>query len=451
MNNRGKELEDNFYKQFNALNLKFETSGKPLLIKAYRSKLESSRVPYDFTINIGDSIVAIVEIKQETLFKTFDFTRIEAYAGANDIRFYVLTDGTKFTVVDRNKGIRSTNINFTNFVEIIIKRKVINIDETKKKIADLFLVQITKSNFKSLKANKNEISKSILEQLNYDDINETFYFSNFDDIGNIENKFFQFLLENGKPIKKVYRYTTLKAIYDCLKNNTYRINCLVGMNDTTEVNYAESKIFGINKDYSTANWKRVENYNNRFISSCSIKKDDLTQWRLYSEDCSGVCLELKVNSGEMPQNFFLCKISYGRKSDVHPEIDFIKNLINQLKEAEIDFRFKNLNIWKHFFKPHDFAVEKEVRLLFIRDKSIALPEKGWVLTNSHQILNPYVDFILNDSNFPLRLTKIVLGPKCSENKINKKQFQQYIRELRPLADRDLSDLQVGISSINSYR
>jgi hypothetical protein len=451
MNNRGKELEDIFYKQFNALNLKFETSGKPLLIKAYRSKLESGRIPFDFTINIGDSIIAIVEIKPQIFFKTFDFTSIESYAGANDIRFYVLTDGSNFIVTDQKKGIRSTDINFTKFVNIIIERKVINIDETKKTIADLFLKLITKSNFKSLKANKNEISISILNQLNYDEINEKFYFSNFDDIGNIENKFFRLLLDDGKPIKRVYRYTTLKAIYDCLKNNTYRINCLIGMNDTTEVNYVENKIFGINKDYATANWKRVENYNNRFISSCSIKKDDLTQWRLYSEDSKGVCLELKVQTGEMPDNFFLGKISYGKRGDVHPELDFIRDIFNQLKDAEIDFSFKTLNIWKHFFKPHDFAEEKEVRLLFIRDNSMAIPEKGWVLTNSHQILNPYVDFKLNDSNFPLRLTKIVLGPKCPENKINKKQFQQYIRELRPLADRDLNDLEVGISSINSYR
>lgn len=451
MNNRGKKLEDNFYKQFNALNLKFETSGKPLLIKAYRSKLESGRVPYDCTINIGDTIVAIVEIKPGISFKTFDFTRIEAFAGANDIRFYVLTDGTNFTVGDRNNGIRKTNINLTKFVEIIIERKAKNIDEAKKKIADLFLTLIKKSNFKTLKQNFNENLNSLINQLNYDEINEKYYFLNFDDIGNVENKFFRLLLVDGKSIKRVYRYTTLKAIYDCLKNNTYRFNCLVGMNDTTEVNYAENKIFGINKDYATANWKRVENYNNRFISSSSIKKDDLTLWRLYSEDSSGVCLELRVNVGEMPNNFFLCRISYGRRGDIHPELDLIKDFLNQLKDAEIYFSFKTLNVWKHFFKPHDFAEEKEVRLLFIRDNPMIVPEKGWELTNSHQILNPYVDFKLNDPNFPLRLTKIVLGSKCPENKINKKQFQQYIRELNILADRDLNDLKVEISSINSYR
>ena len=178
----------------------------------------------------------------------------------------------------------------------------------------------------------------------------------------------------------------------------------------------------------------------------------MTQWRLYADDSKGVCLELKVLPEQLDTNFILKKICYGKVGNIHSELELIKSIRSKLKdELNIDFEFKTLNTWKHFFKPYDYAVEQEVRLLYLHNNSYVLPKKDCVLTTSHQILNPFVDFILNDPIMPIRLTRIVLGPKCPENKINKKQFQQYIRELRLNTEYDLIGVEVGLSTINNYR
>ena len=239
------------------------------------------------------------------------------------------------------------------------------------------------------------------------------------------------------------------------------MNCLVGMNDTTEVNYAENYITGTNRDYTQAHWKTVDTYNRRFISSCSLKEDDLTQWRLYADDSKGVCLILNVDEKLLDSKFVLKRISYGKKNGSHPELDFIKQVIGNLKsKLNINFEFKTLSTWRHFFKPFEYSVEEEVRLLFIlNDQDV---KKGWLLTSSHNILNPYVEFKLNDDGLPLQLTEIVLGPKCPEKEINQKQFQQFIRELRnkkikikdegqEVDEYNIPKLNVSISKIKNYR
>lgn len=248
-----------------------------------------------------------------------------------------------------------------------------------------------------------------------------------------------------------------------LNYNSIRMNCLVGMNDTTEVNYVENYITGTNRDFAQAPWQTVEAYNRRFIASCTLKEDDLTQWRLYAEDSKGVCLVLTINEKNLNSKFILKRISYGKPDNTHPELDLIKNIIAELKDKiNIDFEFKTLSTWKHFFKPHDYDVEDEVRLLFImKDEDI---KKGWLLTASHGILNPYVEFKLNGDELPIELTEIVLGPKSPEKEINQKQFEQYIREIRrkkkkvmvdghetEVDEYNLSKLKVSISRIKNYR
>jgi len=151
MSNIEKELEENFYKKFNSLNLKFQTSEKFYIIKAFRSKMESGWIPFDLTINIGDSIIAILEIKQQSSFKSFDFTRIESYASANDIRYYVLTDGNQFIITDRKKGERNIKKNFQEFINLLTRKKHIEIEQVKKTFAEIFIKLIDRSKFKTHK------------------------------------------------------------------------------------------------------------------------------------------------------------------------------------------------------------------------------------------------------------------------------------------------------------
>jgi len=239
------------------------------------------------------------------------------------------------------------------------------------------------------------------------------------------------------------------------------MNGLVGMNDTTEVNYADNYVFGTNRDFAVAPWQTIDSYNRRFISSCSLKNDDLTQWRLYADDCKGVSLVFNVKNTNYQGHFEVKKINYGEVDKSHKALDLIKNFIDMLKtDYQIEFRLKTFNTWKHFFKPFDYKVEEEIRILFIQQSNNIDVKNGWMLTNSHNILNPFVEFKLNDLELPVYLNEIILGPKCPEKEINKRQFEQLIRDLKKrkivigdalIDEFNIGNLTVSLSKINNYR
>ena len=431
-------LEESFYKRFTELNLKFTTSKKTYEIRL--RKPIKRNVPYDFSIEISNKTIAIIELKDPQFIDVYDYSNIEKYASQNNIRLVILSDGEIFIVSDRR-----------------------NPNKLKSEIAEKIQGIISNSNFRYLKEQMYGNLNQIANGIDFNEIDQSFSFRNPTDINNIENKIFRLLLNELYALPKIYRYTTINTVYSMLNYNSFRMNCLVGMNDTTEVNYAENYITGTNRDYTQAPWQTVDAYNRRFISSCSLKEDDLTQWRLYADDSKGVCLVLSVDERLLNSKFILKRISYGEKDGNHPELDFIKQIIATLKdELNIDFEFKTLTTWRHFFKPFDYNVEAEVRLLFVlHDEDV---KKGWLLTSSHSILNPYVEFKLNDDGLPVQLTEIVLGPKCPEKEINQKQFEQLIRELKrkkktikvnnkeqQVDEYKIPKLDVSISKIKNYR
>lgn len=456
------KIEELFYNRFNERNVKYYTSKKVYDVKAVQPLKRN--VPYDISINIGSRIIAIIEFKGPQFLEVFDYSRIETFASENNIRLFILSDGDKFIVSDRRNPNKKGKINFEELIDVLNQREEINVEELKIQISTLIKKLILESEFRFLKEQVDALSNQISNAVDYNEIDQLFSFKNPTDIDNIENRIFRLLLKkDDKPLRKIYRYTTVNTFFAMLNNNSFRMNCLVGMNDTTEVNYVENYITGTNRDFTQAPWQTVDAYNRRFISSCSLKEDDLTQWRLYAEDSKGVCLVLNINEAHLNSKFILKRISYGKPGNFHSELDLIKKIIAELKDKlNIDFEFKTLSTWKHFFKPHDYAVEDEVRLLFILNAEDI--KKGWLLTTSHGILNPYIEFKLNGVELPIELTEIVLGPKSPEKKINQKQFEQYIRELRrkkkkvvlngnetEVDEYNLSKLKVSISRIKNYR
>jgi len=87
------------------------------------------------------------------------------------------------------------------------------------------------------------------------------------------------------------------------------------------------------------------------------------------------------------------------------------------------------------------------------------------MTYDDNIFNPFIDFKLNDIEFPLELREIVLGPNCPEKNLNKVQLEELIRQKRrvkkSIKDENGDDqetnvysidkLKVEVSSINNYR
>jgi hypothetical protein len=452
-------LESTFYNEFNGRQLTYRGKEKSYKVKAVRpGKVDFG---FDFLIEIGRRAVAVVEIKSSSALQLYDYGKITQYAAQNDIRFIILTDNELFIVIDRNQNTQRRYHGFDDFIRAITSPPSPPSAELKQSISNRIGDIFKNSTYSRLMALADSIENNPEQTIHYDEINHRYFFADPTNINSVENLLFRALLNDDKPINRVYRYTTLSTLFATLNYNSFRMNCLVGMNDTSEVNYAESYLTNKVESFENAPWQTIDAHNRRFISSCSQKRDDLTQWRLYADDSKGVCLILKVKPDFSSTDFLVKKISYGETSGKHPELDFVKTLILTLKDDfGIILDLKTLGTWRHFFKPADYAVEEEVRILYTQtDRS---KSKDWLLTASHNILNPFVQFTLNAAELPVELSEIVLGPKCPEKEINKKQLEQFIRELRNRTHIDklsgalvptynIPDLSVSISKIKNYR
>lgn len=243
---------------------------------------------------------------------------------------------------------------------------------------------------------------------------------------NNEQLFFKAMLGLNK--KTIYRYVSFDTLFSILNNHTFRMCGLAGMNDKSEIDYFDNNLGEASK---------IEN--DIFISSCSLLKDDLTMWRLYGDDGKGVCLALEIKDTSF-DSYSLLKVDYGSKSSGHKKIDLLKELRDKA------FSFKEINKWKHFFKPYEFRIEKEVRILF---SSAEFPgkdlQKKWVKTFNNSIVNPVVDIPLDEKSFPFKLKKIILGPKFPEADLNQKQLKEMIKDLK------IGKIRVLSSKITNYR
>jgi len=271
-----------------------------------------------------------------------------------------------------------------------------------------------------------------------------------------ERLFFCSLLgsTSGMP-KKMCRYTSLASLFRTLSESQQSMCSVVCMNDMTETHYAKQFI---NDEISQSNV--LQRLNTRSVannseSTCFIlsgsrmgKKDDLNMWRLYGDDSRGVCLWYDVD--EMPEDFFVAKVSYAKKN-THAELKYLASKLNKAVCGR-NFEIRNLESWLHFFKPAEYAVEEETRLLF-EMKDIGQLDSchgKWILNADNGIVAPVTAFPIGEKNneFPLVLSKIVLGPNCPEKELNKEQLYLMIRHKQI---KTTEDFEILISCIKSYR
>ena len=173
---------------------------------------------------------------------------------------------------------------------------------------------------------------------------------------------------------------------------------VVCMNDRSETDYAKQFISDV-IDHSNV-FQRLNartNANrpnpNYFILSGSRmgKRDDLNMWRLYGNDSRGVCIWYDVE--EMPENFFIAKVSYA-KNNTHAELNYLANKLSK-NVCGRNFEIRNLESWLHFFKPAEYAVEEETRLLFEMNDIMQLETYNgkWILNSDNKIIAPIVSYL----------------------------------------------------------
>lgn len=419
---------------------------------------------FDIVVYKGNYPLAVIEVKgslenKNTLAKATG--QVRSALSITNARFGIVTDNDKFYLYDRNdKESDFIRVNFVVLLTQIADPQNVEISLNAKK--DILLI-IKKAAQDFLNEN-NEFLKFInsttfISKIKFDYSSNVFFFSGRNNKANsFENQFFNKMFGEFNETQ-ICRYTSFSTLFSMMNYLSFRMNGLVGMNDKSEVNYVDTYLNGIEKPISKLHHNSVIALNKRYITSCSkiSRKDELTLWRLYAEDGKGVCLTFKIIKKNLNDKILLQKVKYADSNGNHKELDFLKQIKEEVeKKTGFNFEFRNIGVWKHFFKPYDYAIEEEVRLLIIDDSTLNQIDSDWVVTYTHSILNPFIDFRLNSKTFPIQLSEIILGPKSPEQDSNKIQLEEMIRRKKTKIkkdkfDTDLSKLDVLLSKIKHYR
>jgi hypothetical protein len=414
----------------------------------------------DFLILKGEYPYILVEVVRTGSNKipfVGDLKPIEIMVDAMGVDYFVVTDLDSIVVLDSIVGIASDPRPFSDFFALIdAELSEAEIVRFRKEIASIIsqvAAEFTSREFEEsrfgLRVQSLLRSEEIMNKISYNREGRFFHFARNVELGfdDFENRLFQDLL---LPVvdEKVCRYTTLESLYNMIDNQTFRMGSNIAMNDRGEIDYVDKYIGAFYKPLHSLSVTEMQHHNRSYISSCttSEKEDDLTMFRLYGDDSKGVCLCFNVSNILNPNSFLIRRISYARGYNDHPELDLLKGIINTISgKLKAAFRFLYLDIWKHFFKSHDYSLEKEVRVLYFDNRFVKPVKEGWVMTSTDKILSKYVIFRLDDPGFPLQLYKVILGPNCPESQLNRKQFEVLA------AERGLMGFTIENSKIESYR
>lgn len=287
-------------------------------------------------------------------------------------------------------------------IDIILKQPD-DIEEHKKTIQRTFLT-IFKKNIQS-------------EDIIYDPVRECYCLSI-----KKERQLFAKLIPTESKCKVFAKYTSFSTLMAMLQSGRIRMNSIVAMNDKTEMFFLSDII----KNFQESIEEEGDNLylaNQNFITSFSERIDELDMWRFYGDNAHGVCMifELKENPATK-----LKKVLYINK-ETNNNVKQMNEILSKLKDNKINFHFPILDRYKPFYKSEDFKNEAEHRLLIVSNK-----QTNWKITQPYNILSPYVerdlglDVQAGNTEFPLVLKKIILGPEMLNKEINKIQLKQFL-------------------------
>ena len=350
-----------------------------------------------------------------------DFARIQDYSG---IQWSIL-------LVDDAIYLRPLCGDYENYGDIIKTAQIISTDnaDTVPSLSKNEYLEVIKQQISQYRdrISRKEYISLFMEGLQENDIEiekDGIYFSN-----EKETEFFMSILcpvEN----KDLWRYTTKNSLFLMLRDHNQNMLSLNCMNDISEIDYADKYI-----DTETCVLRKsIDEANKVFILSCcdETKSDDLMMWRLYAQDAEGVSLCYHLYSNKIDNDYFyLAHVCYGQK-DSHPELDLIKN-ITEWPCRGLRFKFRKWIIWKHFFKPFDFNYENEIRLIYFEHKDSLAKKTLWIEDSKSGIASPMKLFCLEYNykpQFPLALTKVLIGPKSKEAPINMVQFSKMYNDAK---------------------
>ena len=235
----------------------------------------------------------------------------------------------------------------------------------------------------------------------------------------VEDMFFMALL--GKPENSRFtRFMSLESLAAMLSNRSQRMRSIVTMNDKAECFYA-MKYVDENIEDDNENTKRIAEatdfyFNNYITSFSTCDETDLNMWRLYGNNCKGACVVYELEHQILSDEFHMAPVSYARNGK-NECLELIKMILSgRMELCHRKFTLKRWGIWQRFFKSEQYAIEKEIRLLY--SPKIIPNSKQWELTTD-KVFSPYVDFqLIENQGYPLKIKKVFLGPNSPESATN---------------------------------
>lgn len=272
----------------------------------------------------------------------------------------------------------------------------------------------------------------------------------------LENEFMLSLL-GTIDCAHLWRYTSLRSFFESLKDECHIMCCPISMNDAREGTYADSKMPWFR------NYVKDEDYYNRknnifMLSCCDCQgkvEENLSMWRLYGDDSKGVCVKYAVDYEKIDNyQMYLAHVNYAHAIDAHPELEFLACLQNTAIENNWYFTLNKWHLWKYFFKPNEYAIENEVRLVFDHnhlDEDVFNPEIKWYMDKDNCIISRLAKFPTDQypqCNFPLKISEIILGPNMPNADTNLEQIDYMVYNTISGAN---IDFVVRKSQIDNYR
>ena len=297
----------------------------------------------------------------------------------------------------------------------------------------------------------NNLKKSDLEQIPNGDTHYAFKKDK-------ERELYHILLGNyNKEQGQIVKFSSARSIYNMLDNNTMNMCSLVCMNDPSELDYADNygeEIEEIQRESDTK--MKISNAQNIFIISCCREEveQDLTMWRLYADDTQGVCIRFEVDENKLNKNgFYIAPVSYAQDVSSHFELEIIKKIREKLRTSwQIEIR--EWEVWKHFFKKKLYSIEKEIRLLYFPAEDVfsASVNNKWFIDDRTSTYTEMKLFNISNqySHFPLSVSKVILGVKFPNKKLNTVLLNYRFDESNIIHSNNKEEI-VTSSKIEDYR
>lgn len=240
--------------------------------------------------------------------------------------------------------------------------------------------------------------------------------------------------------EKLYHYTSMKVVYNIIKNKELWLGNVLNTNDKSELTFFVNEIKGKlienipNKSDEIGNYfknicSRIEN-ETHYAFCFSTLRDDASLWERYADNAKGACIVVNTkkyrNIIERVGPLTLNEVFYGVEAEKH---DHYKILEKYFKTEELSGGFQNIKGQQDNFitcssvhKHNSFSQEKEIRSVTLLSakyfnkefSEIEFENKGSCIKEFLKIKYDQV-CEKNNTTYSDLFDEIIIGPRSNQS------------------------------------